>query len=279
MMRNVFFIFVLVLFSFSAFSQEYSFTIDKHGEGSQILIFIPGFASSGKVWDETVQVLKEDYTCIVLTMPGFGGVKPEENPSFEKWKSEIERFIREKNLEKPIVIGHSMGGVLAMAIASDYPELLRKIVVVDALPCLAALSDPSFVSKENMDCSSMVSQIEGMKDDEFLQMQRVNIASMTTSKEKIAEILDWGMKSDRKTFAKMFCDFYNIDLRARINSITIPTLVLLEPLFKNIEDSIVSQYKGLSHVELLYADKGLHFLMYDDSDWYLENLTEFLILE
>lgn len=279
MMRNVFFIFVLVLFSFRAFSQDYSFTIEKYGEGSQILVFLPGFASSGKVWDETVQVLKEDYTCIVLTMPGFAGVKPEENPSFEKWKLEIERFIREKNLEKPILIGHSMGGVLAMAIASDYPELLRKIVVVDALPCLAALSDPSFVAKENKDCSSMVSQIEVMKDEDFFQMQRVSIASMTTRKDKIAEILDWGVRSDRKTFAKMFCDFSNIDLRDRISSITIPTLVLLEPLFKNIQDSIINQYKGLSHVELMYADKGLHFLMYDDSDWYLENLTEFLILE
>ena len=279
MMRNVLFIFTLVLFSFSAFSQEYSFSVEKHGEGKQILIFIPGFASSGKVWDETVQVLKEDYTCLILTMPGFAGVKPEENPSFEKWKSEIERFIREKNLMKPIVIGHSMGGVLAMAIASDYPDLLSKIVVVDALPCLAALSDPSFVSKENKDCSSMVSQIEAMKDEEFFQMQQVSVASMTTRKDKIDEIVDWGMNSDRKTFAKVFCDFINIDLRDRINSITIPTLVLLEPLFKNIQDSIVSQYKGLPHVELMYADKGLHFLMYDDSDWYLENLNEFIILE
>jgi hypothetical protein len=39
-----------------------------------------------------------------------------------------------------------MGG-LALAIASDYPELIDKIVV-DALPCLAALRDPSFNHKK-----------------------------------------------------------------------------------------------------------------------------------
>ena len=42
-----------------------------------------------------------------------------------------------------------MGGGLALALAADYPDLIGKIVVVDALPCLAALSNVSFISKEN----------------------------------------------------------------------------------------------------------------------------------
>ena len=35
-----------------------------------------------------------------------------------------------RNIEKPILIGHSMGGGLALAIASDYPELIKKIIAV-----------------------------------------------------------------------------------------------------------------------------------------------------
>ena len=85
-MKKVFFILVVFLASSLALAQDYSFSVIKSGTGKQAIIFIPGFACSGDVWRETVEVLKEDYTCYVLTMAGFSGVVPEKNPSFESWK-------------------------------------------------------------------------------------------------------------------------------------------------------------------------------------------------
>lgn len=60
------------------FAQDYPFSVVKSGTGKQAVIFIPGFACSGDVWAETVSVLKDSYTCYVLTMAGFSGVAPEE---------------------------------------------------------------------------------------------------------------------------------------------------------------------------------------------------------
>lgn len=265
-----------MIFSINASAQEYSFSIEKYGIEKQTIIFIPGFASSGMVWNETVQELQKNNTCIVLTMAGFAGVVPEEEPSFEKWKVEIAKYIRDEHIEKPIVVGHSMGGALALALASDYPNLLSKIVVVDALPCLVALNNPNFESKIDNDCSTVVQQFKNIDEKTFVQMQRVSIASLTVNKQKMDTLLDWSLKSDRTTFAKMFCDFSNTDLRERIKKISIPTLVMLEPLFKNIEADIVQQYNNLSNVQLKYANQGLHFIMYDDPDWYYENLLEFI---
>ena len=59
------------------FAQDYPFSVVKSGTGKQTVIFIPGFACSGDVWTETVSVLKDSYTCYVLTMAGFSGVAPE----------------------------------------------------------------------------------------------------------------------------------------------------------------------------------------------------------
>ena len=53
------------------FAQDYPFSVVKSGTGKQTVIFIPGFACSGDVWAETVSVLKDSYTCYVLTMAGF----------------------------------------------------------------------------------------------------------------------------------------------------------------------------------------------------------------
>lgn len=267
---------VILLFSFLTFSQEYPFSITKTGKGDQALIFIPGFASSGDVWNETVDSLKSDYTCYVLTMSGFAGVPPKDNISFEHWKTEIAKFIKENKINKPIVIGHSMGGGLAMAIAADYPDLLNKFVVVDALPCLFALTNPEFKSVADNDCSNLVDQIMKMPEDQFIQMQKMSVARLSTTQSKHHEILDWGLKSDRKTFAQMFCDFSNTDLRQRIKNVRTPSLILLEAPFKTIEDSINEQYIEMPSAQLKYANQGLHFVMFDDKEWYINQLIDFL---
>lgn len=169
-----------------------------------------------------------------------------------------------------------MGGGLAMAIAADYPDLIKKIIVVDALPCLAALSNPNFKAQNSPDCSSVIEQISAMTDEDFYAMQKITMPQLLQNQEKLATVVNWSVKSDRTTFASMYCDFMNTDLRKKIKKIECPTLVLLESTFKNIKAPIENQYKNLAKANLQYADKGLHFIMYDDKDWYFEQLANFL---
>jgi len=280
-MKKYIYLIIALLFSalcLNVFAQTkpYPFEVSKTGKGKQTIIFIPGFASSGDVWNETKSVFEKDFTCYTLTMAGFAGVKPQPNPSFENWKNEIANYIKTNKIEKPILIGHSMGGGLALAIAADYPELIGKIVVVDALPCLAALSDPSFKSKENNDCSAMVTQMTAMTDVQFYDMQKKMMPRLLENTSKLEMVVDWSVKSDRKTFAQMYCDFFNVDLREKISAVKCPSLILLESYFVNLKPAIEEQYKNLKTANFQYANKGMHFIMYDDKDWYLGQLSNFL---
>jgi len=274
---------LIIAFLFSAsclnvFAQtkQYPFEVLKTGKGKQSIIFIPGFASSGEVWNETKAAFEKDFTCYTLTMAGFAGVKPQPNPSFENWKNEIANYIKNNKIEKPIVIGHSMGGGLALAIAADYPDLIGKIVVVDALPSLSAVPNPSFKAIENIDCSPVVNQIAAMSENQFYDMQKMGVARLSENTAKHDLIVDWSVKSDRSTFGQMYCDFSNTDLRNRIAQIKCPSLILLESYFINLEPAIQEQYKNLKTAGFKYANKGLHFIMYDDTAWYLEQLNNFL---
>ncbi len=74
----------------------------------------------------------------------------------------------------------------------------------------------------------------------------------------------------------MYCDFSNTDLREKIKAVSVPSMILLEPNFKNIESAIREQYKNLGNADLRFAGKGLHFIMYDDKDWYLKQLNDFI---
>lgn len=275
-MKKLFFTSALFLFSILALAQNDSFSVVKSGSGEQAIIFIPGFSCSGDVWENTVTALSGNNTCYVLTMAGFSGVAPQENPSFENWKKQIVAFITDEKIEKPILIGHSMGGGLALAIAADFPLLAKKIVIVDALPCLTALSNPAFHSNSENDCSDMIQRIMTVNEEQFAQMLKMGVASLTTDTLKFDEIVSWGLRSDRKTYAKIYCDYANTDLRERIKTITVPTLVLLEPHFKNIETVIKGQYERLSTAQLEYANKGLHFIMFDDKEWFINRVCKFI---
>lgn len=277
------YIIAFVLFMFLAlclnvFSQEktYPFEFVKSGNGKQSIIFIPGFACSGEVWNDTKSQYEKNFTCYTLTMSGFAGAKPMSNPSFNQWETGIANFIKTNNIDKPIIIGHSMGGGLALALAADYPELIQKIIVVDALPCLFALNNPSFIATDNAACLSRTKQLVAATNDQFYQMQKMSAQSLVLDSVNQELIANWSLKSDRQTFVEMFCDFSNTDLRFKLKNITCPSLILLEAPFKDMKPAIENQYKDLKTANLQYANKGLHFIMFDDKEWYNSQLNNFL---
>jgi len=269
---------ILAIVSLSVFAQEKNnaFSVTITGKGKQAIIFIPGFACSGDVWTTTQASLKGDFTFYTFTMAGFAGVPAQAAPTFTGWETAIAAYIKQNKITKPIIIGHSMGGGLALAIAADYPDLPSKIIIVDALPCLAAIRDPSFKSKENNDCSAIINRFTAMKDDQFYTMQLMTMSQLVADTSKIKMIAKWSLQSDRRTFAGMYCDFSNTDLRERIANIKCPALILLESAFVNFKPGIEDQYKNLKTANLQYATKGKHFIMYDDFNWYLQQLTAFI---
>ncbi|UTX46754.1 alpha/beta fold hydrolase [Chryseobacterium sp. MA9] len=280
-MKKFTFLLIIMLFFLAIcniFGQEkvYPFEVKKTGKGSQSLLFIPGFASSGDVWNETTAKFEKSFTCYTLTMAGFAGTKPQADASFKDWEKGIAAYIKNNKIAKPIIVGHSMGGGLALAIAADYPELVGKIVIVDTLPCLAAISDPNFTSKENNDCTSTITQLTAMNDDQYRKMQTQTMPRLLADTSMQETVINWSMKSDRRTFAKMYCDFSNTDLREKIKTIQCPSLILLESFFVNLKPTIEEQYKNLKNTNMQYASKGLHFIMYDDKDWYFNQLNNFL---
>ena len=268
----------IIAFTFNVFGQKnnYRFDVKTSGKGNQSIIFIPGLACSGEVWNDTKAIYENDFICYTLTMAGFAGVPSQSNSTFQIWETSIATFIQQNKIFKPIIIGHSMGGGLAMALAADYPDLISKIIVVDGLPSLTALMDPSFRVKENNDCGPMVSQFTSLHAAQFYQMQKGGMSRMLADTSKTEQVVSWSVKSDRTTFAEMYCDFSNTDLREKIAAIKCPALILLESYFANFKPAISEQFKNLRTANLQYATKGLHFIMYDDKEWYDKQLSTFI---
>ena len=253
-----------------------SFNFVKKGSGRQNVILFAGLGTSTKVWDETIAVLSKTKTCYAVSFSGFAGSKAQGDPNLMLWENDIVKFIKDKKIKKPILIGHSMGGTLALQIAANHPDIISKLVVVDAFPSPAALYNPRFKSQKNIACTPIINQFAGMDESQLYNFQKTNISQMVTDKTRLETILDWFVKSDRKTFGKIYCELLNTDLREKLSVIKCPTLILLQPALKSKEAEIKAQYASLKNADIRYAERGLHFIMYDDWEWFINSLQSFL---
>lgn len=271
-------LFILALSAFiNVFGEgNYPFEVKIAGQGPKNLILIPGLSCSSDVWNQTIDHFKNNYKCYAITFHGFAGVKADSVTNFINWENAVARFIKEKNISEPIIIGHSIGGGMAMMLAADYPQLISKIIVVDALPCLGAISGPSFTPDPNPDCSGFVKQFQSMNDDQFYQMQKMNMPSLMADTSHRTEVINWSVKSDRKAMAVIYCQFLNTDNRERISSVKCPALVLLESPFATMKPAVEEQFKNMKTAQFKYSDKALHFIMYDDTNWFFGQTDAFL---
>ena len=114
-----------------------SFSVEVQGSGPPVIL-IPGLACGGAVWAPTVARYRDKHQLHVLTLAGFAGDKAIAPPLLPTVRSELAAYIKEHKLHRPVIIGHSLGGFVALWLAATEPELVGKVVVVDALPFLAA---------------------------------------------------------------------------------------------------------------------------------------------
>ena len=86
-----------------------SFRVQVVGKGRP-MILIPGLMSSGETWNSTVARYQDRFECHVLTLAGFAGVPPITTPLLATVRTELADYIRGQQLDRPVIVGHSLGG-------------------------------------------------------------------------------------------------------------------------------------------------------------------------
>jgi len=276
--------------SFSADAQPEPKSIDVEVTGnsnSMNVLLIPGLSSPGDVWDSTVNALTGDYRFHVVSLPGFAGKAPVETdtPFIEAMAAEIVNYIKNNDLEKPVLAGHSLGGFLSLYIGVHHPDLPSKIISVDGVPFLPAMTNP-FMTEESSAtmANNMKSQLLQMTNDQRLAQQKQVIATMVTDPEKQKTAVEWSMQSDIETVAESVHYLYSNDLRDDLSRINVPVMVF--GAWKAYEsfgvtkqmslDMYSRQFGELDDVTIEISDNGKHFLMWDDPKLITSNFDKFL---
>lgn len=258
------------------------FEVQVSGQGPA-LILIPGVASSAAVWQHTVDSLKDRYQLHVLTLAGFAGVKP---LPMQSWgdgyltlqQDAILRYIDEQQLQKPVIIGHSLGGYLALALAAKAPEKIAGAVNVDGLPALGALfANNNAGSKQTTDNSNNAAP------QRFDPMAMAK--SMANNEQWQQQIVKDMYRSDGMTSGRVMGELMRADLRPELGNIRVPVLTLgalqhgapystPEQVQANYEQQLANA--PAEYHRFAFARDAKHFIMADAPDWLQQQIDQFL---
>jgi N-formylmaleamate deformylase len=263
-----------------------SFKVEVVGNGKQSMILIPGLTCPGEVWEETVARYKTNYTCHVISLPGFAGQPAIETENFlQTMRDEVIAYIKENNLKKPIMVGHSLGGFLSLWISATEPDLVGANFIVDGLPFLSAAQNPNATAENSKAMAEgMYKMMVNATPEQTKQSQQYFLPAMVTDQAKYDILSRWGIDSHAPTVAKAMYEMYVIDLRTEISKIKVPVTVLGAWIgYKNFgvtreaaEGMYQAQYAQLSNKTILMTDTAKHFIMYDDPEWFFAQLDQFL---
>ena len=269
---------VSIFITLTAQSQEKSFEVEIIGKGNPVLLF-PGFSCTGDVWEETVKELSKTHECHVFTFAGFGNVPAIESPWLATIKKDLESYVTRKKLQKPTIIGHSMGGSLALWLAATNPNTYKELIIVDGLPSIGALMIPDFSPEKVSYDNPFSKQQLAMDETAFKQMANQMAGGMSLNKEKQSIITSWMLQADRKTYVYGYIDLMKLDLRETIKDIKIPVTVMAAISFyqkPQVEKLYTEQYQKLNNKEIIYIDKSAHFIMFDKPDWFINKVQKLL---
>lgn len=103
------------------------------GQGSPVIIMHGLFGSSDN-WLTQARMLSSHYRVFSLDLRNHGQSPHDDAFSYPAMVDDLREFVDDHNLADPVIIGHSMGGKVAMNFALAHPEKLSKLVVVDIAP-------------------------------------------------------------------------------------------------------------------------------------------------
>jgi N-formylmaleamate deformylase len=264
-----------------------TFCVRVKGTGAP-MILLPELSVSGDVWDGIVSHFKDHYQCHVVELAGFAGQPPvEATPLLASIRDELAAYIRKRRLRRAVVIGHGLGGFIAMCLAADYPELVHRLVIIDSYPFYmgAGLNPKATLQDGKKAGQAAFATYNSPPDPDFERKAEMAKKILVSRPEHAARIVLWRRASDRSTAGKALRELLSSDVREQLARITAGILVVGTWIGKyrlsgttreDIERLFTSQYVWAKDWKLVLLDNARHFAMLDDPDGLSAVMRDFL---
>jgi pimeloyl-ACP methyl ester carboxylesterase len=246
---------------------------NKAGGKGRPLILIPGLATGGWVWQETVRAFSGDHAVYVLTLPGFDGRPAAPAKAFDAARAAVEKLIAQRRLDRPVIVGHSLGATMAFAVAEDKPAQVGGVVAIDGLPVMPG-TETLPPAERSRYAQTMKARLAGTNAALFASQQQGymrTIGVMDMGKADDLALLTG--RSDPASVGQYAADVLELDLRPGLKNIQAPVLVI-SPFFdldagpQGLTANAKADYyrslvQGAPKIDVVTVEPARHFAMID----------------
>lgn len=264
-------------------------SVQVQGSGTDIIL-IPGFASSYEVWADLASRLRLSHRLHLIQVAGFAGSPAVSNPDGRVVASTVEaiaEYIRSQRIESPVIIGHSLGGEVALMLGARHPDQVGRLMIVDAMPFYTLLFDPSATSETAAPHAAAMR--DAMRDamlaatpEQAQAMQHASIARLAKTEAVRPGLVAAGLNSDRKTMADAMYELMVSDLRPELGHIKVPVEVVYayDALFgveaSHVDAMFRNAYASTPNISFRRLDGSFHFIMLDQPELFASAVIKFL---
>lgn len=258
-------------------------SIVSEGKGSPVVL-IPGLSSPREVWSGIAPAITKNHRVILVQVNGFGGDDPGANLKaglLDGMVGDVHTYLAANKLGAAKIIGHSMGGLVALELAKAHPEDASALMIVDALPYVGVIFVP------NATVAQLEPQAKAIRDQMAASYGKADsataertAATMALSKDAQARVAAWIAKTDPRVSAEAMYEDLTTDLRPDMAGIKTPITMVFpysDAMPKDKADAFYrAQYADAPNVTFVPVSNSGHFVMLDQPQAFASAVDAFV---
>ncbi|MDA8426112.1 MAG: alpha/beta hydrolase [Treponema sp.] len=239
------------------------------GGGKPPVMLLHGLAANGLTWTSVARALEGDYDVIMPDARGHGrSSAPAHGYRYDDHARDVVGLIRALGLHRPILVGHSMGGMTAALVAGRNPKLLRGLV----------LADPSFLTlkrQRELQSSDVAAQHRRTLD---LSFDHVLADMRTRHPDRLPETLELLARARLQTSMSAFDVLTppNPDYHDLAGTIDVPSQLIIAGSGVVTEAAATELERANPRFQVRQIREAGHGLHYDQPDSFAAIVTSFL---
>jgi pimeloyl-ACP methyl ester carboxylesterase len=217
------------------------------------MVLIHGLGSNAEVWNDVAPFLKGTFRVRVFELSGHGSTQPVMDPTIESETDRLEEFIAAEGLVYPTLVGHGMGGMIALTYSIRHPADVHRLILMDTAP--KQLAD----DEEKREVAKEIAS----NYDEFVASRFLDISP---DPEITDRLVDTALRTDSATFISLLMSSFDYDVTGDLYTMSVPMLIIGSELMFPPSDSsqhLLEHYGFGSAKSLSFKRMGKtgHFMM------------------
>jgi pimeloyl-ACP methyl ester carboxylesterase len=239
------------------------------GRGRPV-VFLHGWLGSWRYWMPTMDVVSQQFRTYSFDFWGFGDSEKHKTQStIQNYSDQVIRFLDKMGIDRVMLVGHSMGGMVSLRTALNYPDRVTRVVAVGApidgesLSWLLKLTDKPYIAK-------LMARMPGITKSLFRYF-----LGRTDDPEDF-EILNDSVKGTALSVSHSVRSMMRTDLRNDLARLRVPSLIVHGGRDDVVDPNQIELFRDIPTAEVVLLPESRHFPFLDESALFNDMLLRFL---